>query len=46
MRFQEPEIVEWLIPIVHQTSPTLNKWTKNSDNLGRDMALFGTPSWA
>ena len=30
--------------MVHQASPTLNMWTKKSANLGKEMALFGTPS--
>ena len=34
----------YTIPIVHETHPGLNKWTKKSANLGAEMPLDGTPS--
>ena len=35
-----------IIPIVHQASPLLNKWTKKLANLEEEKALFGTLSQA
>ena len=32
--------------MVHQASPTVDKWTKTLANLEVEMALLGTPTWA
>ena len=32
--------------MVHQSNPTLNKWTTKLANWGAEMALFHKPSWA
>ena len=46
MRFQKTWN-SWMVHTnVHWAIPTLNKWSKASANLWKEMTLYGTSSWA